>query len=466
MDNFAYSNLITAGGIAMSKAEKGNKSLKEEKLFKDSVPRSRVQLDVVKKVRTAIKNMPAELPAKIISYQDIIKENGEYYLLFQGSGNLKPLVEYLNENFISFQKLLQEFEEILKLLDDLELMKEIFPEGINAANFYIDKQQNIYLMPEKLLRSKRNYNEFKFGAPASVYFKPPEIIEGESWQRDSYIFNTAAVFYYFFSSETIFSDNDQAKVLNKIQSENILELKALVPQISDQLNNLFMKMLAREKKKRPTLDYALKELENAAAANDFKLQPFLKRENIIDNKIVKKKRKKENVKLFFRQSWKPLLFFVLLFASLFWGLGSGPEPVITADNSPEEVVNYFYDAVAAKNIRLANEAAEFDLGQLERLISESHVIEKMQAAYSNPNSEGEINQVYSLENLSLDQLSASENSHIFKAFYEFNFRDSEKLYSVNLEDQLLVEKFDGVWRIKKINGDLSEMIAGEYPWRE
>ncbi|MGM0500244.1 MAG: protein kinase domain-containing protein [Bacillota bacterium] len=450
----------------MSEAKEENKNLHKEKLFKDSVPRSRVQLDVVKRVRNALENMPAELPAKIISYQDIIRENGEYYLLYQGSRDLKPLVEYLNKNSISSQKLIQEFKEILELLDDIELIKEIFPKGINAANFYIDGQKDIYLMPEKMLRNKRNYNEFNFKAPASEYFKPPEIIEGESWEQHSYLFNAAAVFYYFFSSETIFSDNDQARVLNKIQSENILELKALVPRINDGLNDLLMKMLAREKNKRPTLEIAFKKLEQTAVDNQFELQPFLKRKNIIDNKIVKKKRKKENVKLFFRQSWKPLLFFVILFASLFWGLSSGPDAVITADNSPEEVVNYFYGAIAAKDIRLADEAAEFELGKMERLISESHVIEKMQSAFADPNSDKEIKQVYSLENFSLKKVSDTENSHIFKAFYEFNFRDSEKLYSVKLEDELLVEKIDGIWKIKKINGDMSEMIAGKYPWRE
>ncbi len=466
MDNFAYSNLITAGGIAMSEAAKGNNNLNKEKLFKDTVPRSRVQLDLVKRLRTALENMPAELPAKIVSYQDIIKENGKYYLLYQGSSDLKPLAGYLNNNSLSSQKLLQELKEILELLADIKLIKDVFPDGINAANFYIDEQEEIYLIPEKILRNKRNYNQFKFKAPASDYFKPPEVIGGGSWQQSSYLFNIAAVYYYFLSSETIFSDNDQAKVLNKIQSENILELKSLLPGLSDGLNTLFMKMLSRDKNNRPNLNSAIKEVEKAVLENDFELQAFINKEKLITAEVVSKKRKKENFKLFFRQNWKPLLFFFILFASLFLGFSSGPDAVITADNSPEEVVNYFYGAIAAKNIRLADEAAEFDLGKMERLISESHVIEKMQAAYADPNSDSEINQVYSLEKFRLEKISGSENYHKFKAFYEFNFRDSEKIYSVKLEDELLVEKFDGVWKIKKIDGDMSDMIAGEYAWRE
>ena len=71
----------------MSRETQKKKNLHKEKLFKDTVPRSRVQLDIVKRVRKAIDNMPAELPAKIISYQDVIREEGEYYLLYQGSEN-------------------------------------------------------------------------------------------------------------------------------------------------------------------------------------------------------------------------------------------------------------------------------------------------------------------------------------------------------------------------------------------
>ena len=425
-----------------------------------------MQLDVVKKVRAAVKNMPADLPAKIIAYQDVIKENGEYFLLYQGSSNLKPLVEYLNQNSISSEKLLQEMLEVLKLLRDLDLIKSLFPKGINAANFYIDQQKNIYLLPEQIHSSQKNYNDFNFEAPAAEYFKPPEVIAGQAWDQKAYIFNLAAVFYYFLTSKTIFDDDDQAKVLNKIQTENILEPKLLVPEISEQLNSLLMEMMDRDKDERSNLDSVMQHLESAESAAIFRLQPFLKRENLIENKVLKKKRQKENIKLFFRQSWKPLLFFVILFASIFWGLSSGPAPVITADDSPAEVVNYFYEALAAKNIGLAKEAADVDLGQMERLISESHVIEKMQAAYSSPDSEREINQVYSLENLKIEEVSNSTNSRSFKAFYEFNFRDSEQLYTVKLEDQLFLEKVDDIWKITAIEGDFKAMIAGEYPWRE
>jgi serine/threonine protein kinase len=427
-----------------------------------------VQLDIVNRVKTAIDEMPSELPAKIISYQDVIRENGEYYLLYQGSEELQPLAEYLNKNAVNSQKLLADLQEKLELLkEDIELIKDLFPAGINAAHFWIDQEQDIYLMPEEMLHSKRSYNEFELKMPAADYFMPPEVISGKKWQLESYIFNLAAVFYYFFSGETIFSDQDNAKVLNKIQSEKILELKAIVPELSDDLNSLIMKMLAKEQSERPEINYALEELKRNSRNNKFKLNSFLERENLIDKKIVKKKRRNENIKLFFRQSWKVILFFAIIGGGFIWGLTSGSPATITADNSAEEVVNYFYQAIAAKNIGLANESADFDLGEMERMISETHVIEKMQQAYGgDPEQSAEAEAIYSLEKLKIEELSASENRHRFRANYEFNFRDREGRYSESIEDELVVEKIDGIWRITAVEGDFKEMIAGEYPWRE
>jgi len=448
-------------------SNQSKKNLQKEKLFKDNVPRSRVQLDIVKRIQAALDDMPSKLPAEIISYQDVIRENGEYYLLYQGSEKLQPLAEYLNKNSFESQKLIEAFKKTLKLLEDIELINEIFPAGINAANFWIDEDEDIYLMPEEMLRSKRNYKEFELEIPASDYFMPPEVIAGENWQLESYIFNLAAVFYYFLSGETIFSDQDNAKVLNKIQSEKILEIKALVPELSADFNSLIMKMLAKEKSARPEINYALEELKRSTGNNKFKLSSFLERENLIEKKIVKKKRRNENIKLFFRQSWKVILFFAIIGGGFIWGLSSGVPATITADNSAAEVVNYFYQAIATKNIGLANEAADFDLGEMERMISETHVIEKMQQAYGgDPEQEGEAEAIYSLENLKIEELSASNESHRFRANYDFNFRDRDGSYSNQIEDELLVEKVDGVWRITAIEGDFKAMIAGEYPWRE
>ena len=351
-------------------------NLTKEKLFQNYVPRSRVQLDIVKNIRDRIEELPAELPEKIISYRDVIKENGEYYLLYKGSSELETLVEYLYKNSISSQKLLEEYRASLSLLKERDDLAELFPEGINAENFWIDQDQNIYLMPEAFLQIKRNYGEFEVEIPDSDYFVPPEIVSGENWEQSSYIFNLTAVFYYFLSGRTIFQDEDNAKVLNKIQTEKILELNKVLPELSSDLNELFQKGLLKEKEERAELNYLIEKLKDEEKDNNFKLDPLLERKKRLNNSSIKNKNRIENVKLFFRQSWKVILFFVIVGGGFVWGLTSGPPPTINSQNTSQEVVNYFYQGLATKNINLTQEEADFELGEMGSLIMESHVIEK------------------------------------------------------------------------------------------
>lgn len=449
----------------MSQQNKNGRKLKKEKLFKNRIPRSRVQLDIVNRIKASIAKMPAELPDKIIAYQKVIRENGQYHLVYQGSDKLKPLAEYMDKNSISLKKLLKEFKEILKILKNYQLTRDLFPSGINAGNFWIDEAKNIYLMPEEILKVKKNYSSFKLELPAEAFFKAPEIIKGEKWQPESYLFNTAAVFYYFLSSRTIFSDQDNARVLNKIQNEEILALKDIYPKIKPELNDIIMKMLAKNKAERPKLETVVKEFEKIAQKSSLKLKAFSQRKKNINEKRIKKKNRKENFKLFFRLNWKAVLLFSVLIFAIVWGVGTGPEAVITDQTKAEEVVDYFYQAIASKDITLVNEAADFDLQNMGRLISESYVIEKMQNAYRIPDSEKDSTQVYSLENIKTKEVSSSADSKIFKASYEFNFREKNKSYSHNLKDHLYLEKVDSVWKIKKIEGALGEMIKGKYPWR-
>ena len=441
-------------------------NLTKEKLFQNYVPRSRVQLDIVKNIRDRIEELPSELPEKIISYHDVIKENGEYYLLYNGSSELETLVEYLYKNSISSEKLLKEYRASLSLLKQRDDLDKLFPEGINAENFWIDKEENIYLMPEAFLQIKRNYGEFEVEIPGSDYFVSPEIISGEDWSQSSYIFNLTAVFYYFLSGRTIFEDADNAKVLNKIQTEKILELKKILPELSSDLNELFQKGLLKEKEERAELNYLIEKLKDEEKDNNFKLDPLLERKKRLNNSSIKNKNRIENVKLFFRQSWKVILFFVIVGGGFVWGLTSGPPPTINSQNTSQEVVNYFYQGLATKNINLTQEAADFELGEMGSLIMESHVIEKMQQAYDRESSDKKENSVYSLEELDIKNLSTEGEKHEYRASYEFNFRDSGGRYSVDLVDELVLEKVDGVWRITTIKGDFSSMIKGNYPWRD
>lgn len=450
-----------------SEKKQADKELNKERLFQAELPKSRVQLDIVKEIEAKIAEMPKNLPNKIITYQKIISENGEYYLLSASKHNLEPLSIYLYKNSINAQKLLLEYQELLTMVKDFENIFRVFPDGINAANFWLDEKENIYLMPEIFLRTKLNYGQFDFDIPRKEYYRPPEIIGGKNWDQTAYIFNLTAVFYYFLSGHPIFRDHDRAKILNKIQSEKILELKTILPQITAELNKLIKAALIKKPAKRIKIEKLIAEITDIAAQNNFKINPFLEQKKLINNKILGRKKIKENTKLFLRQSWKLIVFFILIGGVFIWGLFSKPQPIVTSQNTALEVVNYFYQGVARKNISLIKETTTLDLAEMERIITESHVVEKMQSVYANNLDENEnINEVYSLEKLEIKKLFKEEKEAEYQSFYEFNFRDREGRYSVNLNDQLYLEKIEGIWKITAIEGSFNKMINGNYPWEE
>lgn len=459
--------LIFEWGIFMS----DKKYLNKEKLFKEFIPRSKVQLDIVNNLRKNLVDSTEILAPKIISYQKIIKENGEYYLLSDSAEDIMPLAEYLNQNKVSLRFLLNEFKSILETInksDDFEKIMSIFPKGINAANFWIDNQDNIYLMPQAFLEIRQSYSSIDFEIPDEAYFKPPEIIADQKWDKKAYLFNLAAVFYYFLSGEKIFADQDRAKVMNKIQGEKILEIKDLIPELPESLNTLLMQMLSKDDSERGDFDKIIRELSGLLEdiESDIELSAFLQRKDLLDGKSITWKRRRENLKLYFRQNWKFMLFFLVLGGSLIFGVFSHTPAVITEETEPEQVVSYFYEGLSTKNLNLIDEAAAFKLGDMERIITESHVIEKMQSAFNQNNSDGEYEQVYSLENISVKQILASENNSRFKVNYVFKFTDQEGSYSFRAEDELSLEKTNGIWEITSIKGSFAKMIEGDFPWRE
>jgi hypothetical protein len=282
------------------------------------------------------------------------------------------------------------------------------------------------------------------------------------------LFNLAAVFYYFLSGEKIFADQDRAKVMNKIQGEKILEIKDLIPELPESLNTLLMQMLSKDDSERGDFDKIIRELSGLLEdiESDIELSAFLQRKDLLDGKSITWKRRRENLKLYFRQNWKFMLFFLVLGGSLIFGVFSHTPAVITEETEPEQVVSYFYEGLSTKNLNLIDEAAAFKLGDMERIITESHVIEKMQSAFNQNNSDGEYEQVYSLENISVKQILASENNSRFKVNYVFKFTDQKGSYSFRAEDELSLEKTNGIWEITSIKGSFAKMIEGDFPWRE
>lgn len=441
--------------------------LQKEKLFSSQLPRSRVQLDIVNRIKNDLKSgiNRVKIPSEIITYQKIVREDGGYYIYRNGPNNLTPIKLYLHKSRIKSGDLLDYFIEILTVLKkNSSYNNKIFPQGIKVENIYLSKGKRIFILAENYLDLRKKYAEFEEISPKKHYFIPPEMIFEPKWSEKGYVFNTAAVFYYFFTGRTIFPDKDKAAVLEKIQSEKIMEIKYLNSDISNNLSGFFADMLSRNPEDRPGFDktvLVLRQIKTNLSIN-YKVDY----DNITrTERRIKLKSLKDNAKLFFRRNWKLLLFFVLIGAGVFWGVSGNHSSIIDKTVSPEEVLNLFYKGIDEKNIQLIEEITTADIGNLERLIVESHVVEKMQLAFEK-SSDSSVNFVYDLENLKIKEIMRRRNEVIFRAEYDFKFYRDDYYYTAEMNDKISIKNENNRWKIVMIEGSLAEIAAGNHPWEE
>jgi len=102
---------------------------------------------------------------------------------------------------------------------------------------------------------------------------------------------------------------------------------------------------------------------------------------------------------------------------------------------------------------------------LERLIVESHVVEKMQSAFEK-SSDSSVNFVYDLENLKIKEIMRRRNEVIFRAEYDFKFYRDDYYYTAEMNDKISIKNENNRWKIVMIEGSLAEIAAGNHPWEE
>ncbi|MGM0601819.1 MAG: protein kinase domain-containing protein [Bacillota bacterium] len=441
-------------------------NLQKEKLFSRQLPRSRVQLDIVNDIKNDIKNRTSELPAQIITYQKIVREKGDYYIYRNGPNNLTPFKLHFKKNIIHAGNLLDYFINILETLNSNFFQNEIvFPQGIKTENLYLSAEGELYLFAENYLDLQKKYSEIEEITPKGYYFIPPEIISRKKWAEKGFVFNTAALFYYFFTGRTIFSDKDEAVVLEKIQSEKIIEIKYFNSDIDHNLNSLFSDMLSKNSEERPCFTEAISRLKRIKADLSCDFEIDHNNTNSLERKI-KLQRTKENIKLYFRRNWKLVLFFLLIGAGVFFGISGGPSAVVDKGTSPEQVLNLFYKGIAEKNIQLIEETSTADIGDLERMVVESHVVEKMQSAYNKSAEKSSINSVYNLKNLQIEEIMRKSDEVIYRVKYNFEFFRDDNYHSVEMNDKISVERENSSWEIVTIEGSLKDITAGNHRWEE
>ncbi len=450
----------------------------KEKLFHKPNIKSRVRLSAIKELETELAELAKVNSEHFLSYQAIIKEDGEYLLTRSGPADLTPLVFFLEDKELSLEMKVQWLLNILKLIPNIEEAAFRW-HGLKLADFFVDQTGKIYLMPEPVVRMKVKYDNRINLQAETAYYQPPEVIEGDEWDRQALIFNLGAIFYRILTGQKIFSEQDQAVVLEKITKEELSEPRYLNYNLSLKLNNLLLKMLRRNREDRyQNWQKIIDDLESILKNNSYQATTTEINNNANKGpRYLKWKNIQESFALFVRRKGKIVAFFTIIIGLLVWGVFSGgPAAVVNKNTTPHEVVSFFYQGFEQKNINLLEQTTSVDLNNLSRLVSETHVIESMQQLYNtNPLSkEGQTEQgndsnlveknksVYLIKGLRIKEVVTSGKDYQFTAEYLLKFRDYDELENIEMKDRLILAKLNEKWQIIAIEGDLQAIITGDW----
>ena len=253
---------------------------------------------------------------------------------------------------------------------------------------------------------------------------------------------------------------------DKKMTGSVIEPKYIKPEISAELSGLIDSMVKNDIKKRPDgLHQISKKIEDLSQNNSFKANEEEKQSNL--NKSTskfKRNRWRERFVFYFRHHWGKTLLFVMLIGLLvgITFIGGNP-PVITENTTPDDVVKLFYSAIDEKDPIVIDQAATADLGQLERMISEGHVMETMRTAYGNLPDEEKTgnNKVFGVKDLKINR-AEKDNYYIYDVSYIFYYPRDEIMREKEMQDTLTVKKVEKKWQITDIEGSVVQLIEGEF----
>lgn len=450
-------------------------------LFAERKPRSQVINEIRKEVNDIISCYPRDPTATFIKPVKLYKSGSGYYILTETAGWGKQFSEL---DFVpSPSKVLDWWRALLVSLQEIEadeLGWEMLTLDQLRFSAHKDRENNpveIKLIPPELAELFTKYAGDEQHL-SEEYFRAPELITGETINREkSLVFSLGVIIYYWLAEKPPYHGQDKSEVVDRVISASKLELCDLRPDLAPELGALVDRCLAHNPAERP--DFA--ELQNKLAelsTPELTLAPAtykpLKRKK---SRRVKLFNYKQKLKLTVKRRWHMLLVaaLVLLLIPLMI-FTTGREEHITANHSSEEVVTYFYQAIDEKNVMLLDDTAEVDLGNLRRMVSESHVMETMRQFYEmepaeeaapedlaeEDELEEELAALFGVEDLKLELKEEKAEKRLYKAQYIFFANTEEGRTEWEARDKVQLKISEERWQISKVSGFIADLITGEF----
>ncbi|MFW5789983.1 MAG: protein kinase domain-containing protein [Bacillota bacterium] len=478
-------------------------------LFIEKKPKSRLIRDIINQLKSSITKWSSDSQDVLVDFKKLEKRESSYYLMTDSiswNSFLKP-----EAGGLEISKVLNWWQKLLKALLEVEPWEKDWY-ILTLENLRLKDNNQIKLLPEPVEEVITKYNLQERYLDLNSY-RPPEDINNQKFNKGekTIVFSLGVIIYLLITGENPYAGKDQSDTLDRILAGRRLAPGIIRSELSDDLSDLINSCLNPDLNERPDIEFLLKKLKDmqinkAAVRNDL--------EKVKDNNKKKKQRfqMKQTIIYNLKQRWQVLgLFLVLALGLLAIFLTTGTNEIVTSNHQPHEVVELFYQGIDDKNVTMLDDTNSMDLGQLRRMVTETHVLETVRDFYDlqtssedieqgqeedieisleddpdldlGPDLEGsdeiideelpdigenvdisESNQedsFFGIESLELDYLEENDEV-IIEANYNFFINSEGERLNWEAKDYLRLNKVDRRWQITGIRGFLEKIIKGEF----
>ncbi len=427
-----------------------------ENLFGDRSPGGGLAArDTISELEKVIKERQTIDTSHCLFYQEIIIEQGEYYLV-RADRTLTPLLNYTANNEVQLETIIGWMKTLANVYKQAVEADLDWP-GIVLKSLWVDQAGQLVVVDPIITKKIVQYRPEVQWEIEEMVLKPLEVLKKEEWTAKGYIYSLGIIFYYLLTDQAPFKEESKEELFAAIKHISPLEPRLLNKQISLLLNDLILECIAKEPEERVSdLEILTQRLTELEEKQQLEATAEEKEELIAkESKLKKWFTIKHTGTLLTYKYWKQGVVGLIILAALgiLFSIG-GYEPQIQPDTEPRKVVDYFYQAINNKNTNLFEETIETDqVSHLKGMLIETRVMETGRNLFSGESDEKSF--IYLIEDLDIEQLSKAPPK--FKADYKFIFNDPKQgKITVDMEDVLQLKKIKKKWKINKIKGKITE----------
>lgn len=442
-------------------------------IFSGQRPRSRVMKDVIEEIEEEINTWEMDKEGIMLDCRGVFQHQTEYYLT-AAEKNWGQRITSDEAGDLEIEQVYSWFLQLVEALLEVKTGEKSWP-LIKLDHLRRDEENKLKLLPPKTADYLLLYSQDQRPQLPRECYRPPELFQADDGEREVkndkiMVFNLAVIFYYLLTGEAPYSGRDKSEILERVKKGRKIPAHIVRPEIGRKFSELLDRCLQPENHKRP----GLKELKTEL--RDLSAEELVRPKRDINIKKIDRRRRifrwKQTLYYQVRRKWPALAILAVLIIGIpLIFLTGGPERYITPGHAPEEVAEYFYQAINDKDVTMLDDTSNIDMGELRRMVTETHVMETVQQLYQTEDVEVEDEEItreemgerletlFGVEELEIEL--SEEDPPRVETEYIFFFQREEEVIRWPGGDEIIFQKIDDRWQIVRISGFMERVMRGE-----